>query len=608
LIPAPYVPGYLIYLLFIFLPGIGLGELLGIWNFGETIGERFALAFGFGLSTDTLVFLIKTSGIAGLKGIDSDSVYLTILLGLAALLVSIGMRKKISFPKKPMRSDYLLLVVIMIQAALLILYFQKYPIFPQYESPDFSGHTSQTLQLISGATTSIPGGILYYGVRYQLASAIILVGGEPLVTVQRTMAILITLSPLIFFLGAKQIFSSTKIGLISAIIVTLSGSVWFAGPLDSGLYANFFGILAVLFLPVALFYVAENRKSVGGWIFFVFVMLNLYMSHYTALTLLPAIVILPVTRLISRKQGLKNYAVPAAVTILPILISLVLYPSLVKNAIFLAESGGGIVTGGTALSSAFSSIPVLQYLAVEIYDDVEFLILLLLLVLYVALIFIRKSPVLLFPLIWFLSLLVVAPPNISAWRFSYEAIVPLLLMASYSLGSILYPFTKQKSGMKKKVGDQESGHFLLRVLATIFVAGLIIVGSYGTQVVLSSAEDTSTISQSQQYVYSSIYWLKDNTPSNSTYLSVSDWRFEYTNLLIGRVSFVSYQFEPAVAISLARNASLRYIIVTNIVTESLPSQPNLFPWNNFPRSSNQNLTLLYSNADVRVYEINSTLL
>ena len=55
---------------------------------------------------------------------------------------------------------------------------------------------------------------------------------------------------------------------------------------------------------------------------------------------------------------------------------------------------------------------------------------------------------------------------------------------------------------------------------------------------------------------------------------------------------------------IARNDNANYIIVTNITTLSLSGLPSLYPWNNFPTNSgSSNLTLLFQNSDVRIYEI-----
>ena len=59
--------------------------------------------------------------------------------------------------------------IILVQSLLIVLYFQKYPIFPAYQSPDYAAHVQYAQGLVSGTSTSIPLGVLYYGVRFQLS-------------------------------------------------------------------------------------------------------------------------------------------------------------------------------------------------------------------------------------------------------------------------------------------------------------------------------------------------------------------------------------------------------------------------------------------------------
>ena len=132
--PDGFVPGYLIYLLFIFIPGIGFGELLNLWR-TESLAERIALAFALGLSVDAIAMLVKTSGSFGLVGISVDSIYLVIALGLAALIVSVAMKRKVAFPVRPTRMDLTLFVIMILQGMMLLVYFEKYPIFPEVLHP-----------------------------------------------------------------------------------------------------------------------------------------------------------------------------------------------------------------------------------------------------------------------------------------------------------------------------------------------------------------------------------------------------------------------------------------------------------------------------------------
>ena len=62
--------------------------------------------------------------------------------------------------------------------------------------------------------------------------------------------------------------------------------------------------------------------------------------------------------------------------------------------------------------------------------------------------------------------------------------------------------------------------------------------------------------------------------------------------------FLQLPSRLALVFAAAEQLGARYIIVTMAVTLSLPPTPSLFPWNNY--RANSNLTLVYSNNDVRI--------
>ena len=114
----------------------------------------------------------------------------------------------------------------------------------------------------------------------------------------------------------------------------------------------------------------------------------------------------------------------------------------------------------------------------------------------------------------------------------------------------------------------------------------------------TSAQDSA---QSQRYVYQAIEWMGNSTSPESTFLSVSDWRFTYSETLISRNTLYQFESSPQSTIPAAKSQGIGYIIVTFAVTESLLPNPSLFPWNNFKPSAN--LTMVYSNPDVEIFEI-----
>ncbi len=596
--PAPDYLGYVFYLLLIFVPGIGFGELLGVWRKEARLVEGLALAFGLGLAINTIVMAVRTSGFTlfgiTLLGLDLPTMYFVIGIGVIAFFSSFLLKKRFSFPVKLGAPDLVLLLVILLQGAMVWLYFQKYPIFPEYQSQDYAAHVQFAQGLLSGSIVSIPNGILYFGVHYQLASALLFVGGEGLVTARITMAILVVLSPLLFYLASSKLLGNRWAGLLAAVIYSLSASVWFDSVFDSGLYANFFGILAVLLLLVSVVGLDSNITSPSAWVFFILALGMTYFSHYTAITLLPALFIVPLIHFLQRSKGALKYLAPPVFAVAPGGIALLAFPGLLSLVYSLAVSGGGGIRGGTTLSALLSSLPVMSYMALEVFSDTAFVVLFALAAVYVYRGVISKGPLLLIPLLWFVSLVVASPRDVSAWRFSFEALVPLTIMAGYGL----YIALPKRDIVNRKKG---SWKYTKLGLALLLLLSPILVSSWGQTLVADSTTDTTPYSNSQQNVYSAIYWLKDNTPSDSKYLSVSDWRFTYTDLFMGRTTDYAFYSQPSSAVTAAQASGAGYIIVTNLVTESIPPDPSLFPWNNFHPSSN--LTLIYSNDDVKVFKI-----
>ncbi|MDA4113901.1 MAG: glycosyltransferase family 39 protein [Thaumarchaeota archaeon] len=589
--------GYLVYLAFIFVPGVGLGELLEVWREHDSLTARIAFSFGLGLTVDTTVVMVRTSGVfPSLVGLDLWTIYSTIVFGLAVFLLSSAIRKRVGLWVRPRRLDLVMAAIVLVQGLMILLYFQKYPIFPEYQSPDYAAHVQYAQALISGSSASIPAGLLYYGVHFQLASSLLLVGGNPLVTVRLTMALLAVLSPLLFYLIAQRLFSSSVAAAIAALVYSLSGTIWFGSIFNTGLYANFFGILASLFLIVALIEVGQNLRSRGAWAVLCLAAITAYFSHYSTITLLPAVLLLPLVEYFADRALPKRLILASLLVVAPAAIALLVYPSIV-NSLELASNGGGVVTGSTWISGLLSAVPILSYMAVEVTYDVGFLIMLILFLVYLWRTFTMRSPLMFVLPIWFISLLVTSPLSIGAWRFSFEALVPLTLMAAFGLFSLLPRFEFRKGRKASPTLYWKAGLILVLVLVPLFA------GSWGVQLVSDATTDTQLISQSQLAVNDSIFWLGTHTPENSTYLSVSDFRFTYTSLFFDRQTTYVYLSQPGQAIPYANQQYIPYIIVTQLVTAAIPNIPQDFPWNNFPSASDSNLTLIYSNSDVRVYQL-----
>lgn len=589
------VIGYAYYLIAVLFPGLGASELLGLIGSDSTLMEGLAYSTGLGLAIGTVVAVIGSSGLSlfgvRLAGVGPPEIYAVVAVGVVLLAAALSVHRRLALPRVT-SVDLLVLSFMLLQAGLLALFFTKYPIFPEYSSVDYLGHVMITKALLAGGT-SIPAGLLYYAVHFQLALGVLLTGGTVLVVVQRIMGILAVLGTPIVFLAGSRLFRSRVTGLIASAVYALGAFIWFSGPFASGLYPNFFGILASLFMFVCLVDSLDDPTP-KSWAALVMATAMLYFSHYSSVAVLPAVLAAPVF-LAARRQLKRRQFVTVGIVILPAAAGLLMFPSMLHLLLGFAANPGGQVIGQTWLSSLLSFWPVLSALVFAMSYDIGFVVLAVLVVIGVRkLIPPRKDPGPLLPLVWFISILIVAPLNQGAWRFAYIALAPLTLLAAYGL-------TWSSTVARAKKGLSKS--FPWRKVLTVVVLLVLVAGTWGATEFNDSVSNTQKSADAQANVYNAITWFGSNTPERSSMLSVSDWRFHYASVLVGRR--VGYQFfsTPAGAISFARSHNYTYIAVTYAVTLSLPPDSALFPWNNFPTASNQNLTLVYSNADVRIYQI-----
>lgn len=590
--------GYLAYLAFIFLPGLGAGELLRLWKDENGFTSRLAYSFGIGLCIDTIVVVVRTAGITRLlTGLDSFTVYATIAFGSGMLAVSLVVRRRFSWWRRPTKLDLAFLGILLLQGLIIIFYLQEYPVFPGYLSHDIFVHVPSTERLIAGTLSSIPRGVLYFGVYYQLAPAILTVGGAPLVTVRWTMAILAVLSTLLFYLAAEKLSGSQACGVITALVYALSGPIWFGMVFFSEVYSNFFGVLAALFLLVVYLDAALGSGARGAMITLALATIMAYLSHYSTVTLLPAILLFPFVNLALNRQAGSRPFVAAGVVVLPGLLGVIAFPRIVSIILRANLEFGAATNGSTPLAGLFSPYPVLSYMAIEVNYDLSFIVLAALACICIWRFWSSKAPVIAIPIIWMVTLLVVAPFNLTAWRYAFEALVPFTLMAGLGLFSLL-PRSKAAKGRQNPKGFyRKPGIVLLLVLL------LIVASSWGASAVSNSINNTGVSAETQSLDYQCVTWLGANTPQNATYLSVSDVRFIFTSLLIGRNTTYQFTSTPSSALQIAHSAGATYIIVTDYVTGALPADPSLLPWNNFPTANTSNLALIYQNTGVRVYHI-----
>lgn len=592
------------FLLLLFVPGAAVMEIFGLGG-DYSLSERLGLAFGLSMAVDVLILAFRTSGVLigsqRMVGIFPGTLELMLGASVVGFLAPVALRRRVDFYVKPTRTDFYVLGLVVVQAALVAAHFAKYPIFPQFPSVDFSSHVRITADLQAGRLSMFPGGILYYGVHLLMASLVALSGDIVLVATQRAMGILVVLSPLLLFLAVSSITGARRTGVVASLLYVSTGFVWFGSVFDAGLYPNFFGFLAILLLFALVPSMLRRPRDLGVWVAFVLAVGMGYFSHYSYVTIIPALVALPVAAfLYGRKLDLTSLAVPGVVLI-PGIVGVAAMPQLVTLLVqFVQASGGGNVPADTALSGALKAWPVLRYIVVEITDDLGAVVTLALAALGVYLALKARSPAVWMLVVWLASLLVVAPFSETAWRFSYVALLPLLMLAAMGFDRLLpSPGERSFKQRSKLRARTDYRRVQLGLFAIVFI--LLVVDSWSWQLVADTTTAGSQNSQVQHGLLQAMGWLNANTPQGSLVVSVTDTDLNYYVLLYNRNSGYAPLATPDKVVAASGNATVpTYVVLTTVGTIQVPNA-TANPFSQYPHDSRFKLD--YNQSGVLVFEL-----
>ena len=596
--------GYFEFVALLFLPGLAFMELFQVGD-DLSFAERLGLAFGLSMAVDVLVLVFRTSGLLigsqFLRGIFPLTLELMLGASFVVFAAAVAFRRKVTFYVRPERYDLYVLGLVATQALLVVVHFTKYPIFPQFQSVDFTQHVQITSALQAGGLTMFPGGIMYYGAHLLMGSLVALSGDLALVATQYAMGLLTVFSPLLVFVAVCSLTKSKRVGLIATVLYVSTGFVWFGSVFDAGLYANFYGVLSILLLFALVPIVLKQPRSPGVWVALVLAVGSGYFSHYSYVTVIPALVALPPAFFVlERKVSLPAIAI-SGVVVLPGLVAAILRPDLVTLLIqFVQASAGGNVAGDTFVSQYLAGWPVLRYLVVEIADDLGAVVILVLMALGAYVAVRSKNPVVWILMVWLLAILVVAPFSEAAWRFSYMALVPLLIVAAVGFEWLIPRSEERALRQRSKMrARRDYGRYRLGLLGVVFL--LLVVNSWSWQLLGDAASNGAANSQNQHGVLAAMHWMNATTPRDSEVVSVTDSDYNYFQLLYGRPSGYAPLATPdqVVAASAASKVPT-YVVLTRVGTVTVPDSSQN-PFNLYPNDTR--FQLQYNQSGVLVYKL-----
>ena len=608
--PPEFFPGYVAYVAAIFLPGYGLWELLGRWREGDTLTDRVGLSFGVGIAVDTAVLAVKTLGVgvSVLYGAGIGVVYFLIFLGIAALGASYARRRCFTAPPAFTRIDFAVILLATFIGGVIALYFTKFPIFP-YFNPDFLAHDTQTVGLVQGTIASVPTMLVYGSADYQLALTLLTVGGIPLVTMRHTMDVLTVISPFLVFAVTKRILARQRAALFATAIFALSGTVWAPLVLYDGLYANFVGVLLELLLIVAFLDLASAYRSPSVWVSSGIILVAGYFSHYTVISLFGSLLIFSLAAALLRRPSSKGYLVATAVFLTPGALGAVMFRHSLLAILQVSYFIYAPTPYTTYLSRLLSPVPSVAYIAVDVSNDIGMVALFALLVVALYWTFRSRNLPALLLAIWFVGLLVASPESGAAWRFAFEAIVPVILLAGYGLDSLLLSGPGRVRVERLRLTMPRSP--TLRRVGMVAVCLLFLVpmayGGTAWATAQNATTGTHQEAQVQGQILDAMTWMSQNTSPTSLVLSVTDPRFIFARSTIDRIASDHYAPSPTASISFAKAHGESYIVVTRYDVDTgngtiVGDDPSL-PWHTYQGA--EGLTLVYSNPDVVIFEVES---
>ena len=558
--------GYLAFIALLFFPGAFLGLISSLFN-GKRFTEIIALSAGISM----LVVPLALSVFYLFSGtINAVAVYIIIVISLSGIAAFLKIKKiKLRAPKLT-GIEKLALLLIFIQAAMLLVNYIKYPIFPESVSMDFRNHLQMALGFQEG-TTSLMQVNYPPAIHLFIAALLSIENGINVVIMQYALTIIATLVPIFFFVVVGKLLKDQRLALIASSIHVFFGTV-FLGPLIiSGLYANIFANLGTLVVLILLVDGVESLDLIKRGVIFI-CGLGLYLSHYTIVIFIAALWLATPLVWKAMRKGRSHYLQMLGLLTIPGAVLITLRPDLIRLLLsFISLEGIG---AGTSLKSSLLFFDyfakVSPFLGAVYYDlgygQMALTLVTIPLAVYFA--YKRRSLWVSFLLLWFFLVWIATPYTDIAWRFAKIAVIPLSLLWPVGLSMGLTPIFSRFSNKRiirekgKKIRTISWTTPTNTVLVILVVASLLFTSP--TYFMLRDVSIAAPqISQNQREVYAAMNWLAINSSKTVNLVGLNDWRFLYFTPMYGRTITVFFNNTVLDVISFAVNHRRGYILVSN---------------------------------------------
>ena len=594
--------GYVAFVLLLFLPGLAVGLVTRLFE-NKRFVEGLALSFGLSLVVTPIALVV---GYAIFREVSSAIAYGVLALGAVVSLAGLLLKRRpVKWPSIN-TLELLALIVVPVQGLLFVLQFAKYPIVPQV-SVDFQYHLEIALQINTGkfsfATATYPP-----AVHFLIASLLSLQQGISLALMQYGVAIIGTFAPLLVFVVVSKILGDQRLGLAASFFWVFSGTFWYFTLFTSGLLANFLADIVTL---MVVYLIAEGVESLdfrrallilaGGT--------ALYLSHYTVIVFVAALWLMLPFVWLRMRESFSGYFKICGLVALPGVVIVLARPHLVTVLLGISslsgpDAGGGIYPSGPVATFLASISPFLANLYVDVGIGLFVLTLFAILSAFYATA--KKNgiwvPVM---LVWFVLTWIATPNSSIAWRYSYLAVLPLVVLWPAALRFILPKAVAKVPAAsdvlrRKKVFDKSEAS--LRLTLFCVIALILLYGAPIGSITQNLTSGSGATSQNQEQVFQAMQWVGNRTKAGTGVLGLEDWEFSYLEPIWGiDVSVFLANTTASSAASYASKTGERYVLVSYyLVTGTSASiegtNPNFYEFENY-----SGFSLVYHNPSVAVY-------
>jgi len=549
------VADYIVVAVIFLCPGLLWTVIFSSWRTMRSI-EILAMSFGF--SCIAIPLVLAGGAWIGLVVPVWTLTLLSAGCGIVAgtfLAVHLLKEKGVSLETlKASREDVAALIVFVIHSGIVYFYFIKYPVFDKLFLYDPVWHTAATLQIVDSRGHALLQTFEYpLALHFMLSLILRCLKGEPIVVVRSTLAVIESLTCIMVYVTGSRVLQNRLYGFFCTLTYALIMPVGLIHLVNSGTYSNMLANLYTLY-AIYLFAMAMKKADLLSQLTLVIIGVALAFSHFSSFIFISFVwVFLPVVYIFFREVW-RAYVISSLSLSLGSFSLLLYIPNMIYRISFVLSGRSiGLLPSDAVFGLLYSHIPFLG-LTYAFVGLPSFAVLLASCILLFRKS--KRSPWYAFIPSLFIYTYVLSLQGENVWRFALYAIFVGIFLVGYFLSKPMLSIYRWASNLSlHPTVNKINSKGILAVL----ILSLITMGptfEFVNDVVGDSK------SERQLAIYDSMKWAEENTPRDSSFLSVGLLEYTYLPVVANRTFQGDYEIPPGEIYSLSKQNYVDYVAVS----------------------------------------------